>query len=168
MPQDLVSSVPGVYEALLTLVEAAGAAQKPAPVNVFPFELGTYEPGSYVTVEGVENHEFEWETIGVFSQIEHYDLVGKATVFTGDTVTSGTVATDVLMQTYGLFQACVMTPVMSNRTMPLLGTTGPSPYLMLPGYARYSGEPGFVDGKPAGWVGMLQWCFHFDAFLTPA
>lgn len=152
---------------MLTLVQEAAASQSPQ-VDVFPFELGQYEPGSYVTVESIENHTFEWETIGPFSQLEHYDLCGRATVYTGDTVTSGTVGTDILTQTYSLFQACVMTPAMSNRTIPILGTTGPSPLQMLPGYARYTAGPADVGGKPAGWAGVIEWSFHFDAMITPA
>ena len=168
MSQDLVSSAPGIYQALLSLVQTAAAAQKPAPIQVFPFELGQYEPGSYVTLHAIENHTFEWAYIGPFSQYEHYDVVGCATVFTGDTVTSGTVATDVLSQTYSLFQTLVMTPVMSNRNMPIFNTTGPTPYLMLPEYARYSAGPGEIGGNPGGWVGVIEFAYHFDALVTPA
>ena len=167
MTQNLVSSAPGIYQALLSLVQTAAGQQQP-PVNVFPFEPGQYVPGSWVTVQGIENHEWEWESIGSFSQKEHYDVCGQVVVYTGDTVTSGTVPIDVLTQTYSLFQAAVMTPVMSNRTMPLLGTTGPSPFLMLPGHTRYAASPGEIGGEEAGWLGVVEWSFHFDAYITPA
>ena len=168
MTQDLVSSAPGVYSAFLALVQNAAAVQNPAPA-VFAFELGEYEPGSYVTVHAIENHEWAPETIGTFSQTEGYDIVGCATVYSGDSpATNPSVATTVLNQTYSLFQSCVMTPVMSNRTMPILGTTGPSPYQMLPGYARYTASPASMGGNPAGWAGVLEFSFHFDAYITPA
>ena len=102
MTQDLVSSVPGIYTALLSQIQAAAAAQNP-PVNVFPFEIGQYEPGSYVTVERIAGPSgsgagpvYEWEAIGSFAQKEKYTVCGKATVATGDSVTSGTVAIDIL------------------------------------------------------------------------
>lgn len=167
MSQDLVSSVPGIYQAMLSLLQTAAAAQNP-PIQVFPFEIGSYEPGSYVTLHAIENHTFEAAYIGTFGQYEHYDICGCASVFTGDTVTSGTVATDILTQTYNLFQAVVMTPVMSNRTIPIFQTTGPSPYEMLPESAQYRGEAGEIGGNPAGWAGTIDFRYHFDAIVTPA
>lgn len=167
MTQDLVSSVPGIYQAMLGLLQAAAATQNP-PIQVFPFEQGPYEPGSYVTLHAIENHTFEAAYLGTFSQYEHYDICGCATVFTGDTVTSGTVATDILTQTYSLFQAVVMTPVISNRTIPIFQTTGPSPYEMLPERAQYHAEPGEIGGNAAGWVGTVDFLYHFDAVVTPA
>lgn len=164
---DLVSTVPAVYDALLGLVHAAAAAQNPQP-GVFAFELGEFEPGSYITVHAIENHQWSPESMGSFSQEEHYDICGTATVFTGSSPnTDPTVATSILVATYTLFQACVMTPLMSNRTMPILGAT-PSPYQMLPGYTRYTAGVGTVGDRPSGWFGLLEWSFHFDAYITPA
>lgn len=163
---DLVSTAPGVYTALLALVQTAAAAQNPA-VQVFPFELGTYEPGSYVTVHAIENQTWTPETLGTFSQLEHYDICGSATVFTGDSpATNANVATQTLAAAYSLFQACVMTPVMSNRTEPIFGVSN-GPYQVLPAWSRYVAGLG-VEGGPAGWFGMVQWGFHFDAYVTPA
>lgn len=167
MSQNLVSSVPGIFSALLGLLQTAAAQQTP-PVQVFPFAVGPYEPASYVTLHATENHTFEWAYLGTFSQYEHYDIVGAASVFTGDSVTSGTVATDILNQTYALFQAVVMTPVMSNRDMPIFQTSGPSPYEMLPERAQYSAAPGEIGGNPGGWVGCIDFSYHFDAVITPA
>lgn len=167
MPQDLVSTAPGVYSALLGLVQAAAVAQSP-PVSVFAFELGQYEPGSYVTVHAIENHQWDPETIGTFSQREGYDVCGCATVFTGDSpATNAPVATTILAQTYALFQALVMTPAMSNRVIPILGAST-DVFQMLPGFSRYSAGPGNMAGGEAGWVGILEWSFHFDALVTPA
>ncbi|GAC1530908.1 MAG: hypothetical protein NVS3B1_23610 [Marmoricola sp.] len=164
---NLVSTVPGVYNALFKLVAAAGKAQNPS-VSVFSFELGQFEPGSYVTVHGVENHDWEWETIGAFSQKEHYDITGTATVFSGDSpATDVNVASTVLSQTYSLFQNLVMIPIMSNRTMPILGGP-PNVYSMLPGHTRYTAEPGNIGGGASGWVGIIEFSFHFDALCTPA
>jgi hypothetical protein len=169
MTQDLVSSVPGIYTAMLSLIEQAAQAQNP-PVQVFPWELGQWEPGSYITVTGVDGPTYEWETIGVFQQRETYEVCGKATVYTGDSASlDSTAVMDIYTQTMNLFQTCVMTPVMSNRTMPLLGTAGPSPFLMLPGPKMgYTGGPAFVDDEPVGWAGVYEWQFHFEAILTPA
>lgn len=169
MTQNLVSSVPGVFSALLGLVQQAAALQTPAPA-VFAFELGQYEPGSYITVHEIIGPEYEWESIGNFAQKERFEIHGIATVFSGDSPANDvTVATTVLSQTVNLFQSCVMTPVMSNRTMPLLGTTGPSPYLLLPGpQMKYSAQEGIIGGGPAGWCGVYEWSFSFESMLTPA
>lgn len=168
MSQDLVSSVPGIYDALLGLIKTAAAAQNPQP-SVFAFELGQFEPGKYITVHEIRGPRYAWESIGSFTQKESYEICGIATVFVGDSVTNdATVATDVLASTLNLFQTCVMTPVMSNRTMPYLETTGPSPYLMLPGEMRYDAGPGNVGGEPGGWVGVYSWEFMFEAMVTPA
>jgi hypothetical protein len=165
---DLVSSAPGIFDALLKLVRAAAAEQSP-PVSVFPFELGQYEPAAYVMLSKIENHVFEWESIGVFAQKERYEIQGKTTVFSGDSaVTNPTLATTILAETYALFQACVMTPAMSNRNMPILNTEGPTPYLMLPGFARYDAAPGNIGGGTGGWCGVLDWSLRFEAIVIPA
>jgi hypothetical protein len=166
MTQDLVSTAPAVYEALLGLVQTAAAAQNP-PVIVFPFSPGQYEPGSYVTITAIENQTWDWAYLGTFTQREEFDICGCATVFSGDSVSLGsTVVTDVLNQTYSLFQALVMTPAMSNRTIPILG--GPSNVIeMTPNYSRYTAGPGEIGGSPGGWFGMVEWAFHFCANVTP-
>ena len=168
MSQDLVSSAPGIYQAMLTLVQQAAAAQNPV-VSVFPFELGQYEPGSYVTLHAIENHRFEWAYIPTFTQYEYYDITGVATVFTGDSPADNpTVATTVLNQTYSLFQNVVMTPVISNRDMPIFQTQGPSPLMMLPEVAQYTAGVGNLAGGPGGWVGTIDFRYSFTALVTPA
>lgn len=168
MTQDLISSVPGIYTAFLELIQTTAALQT-TPVQVFPFEVTLQSPSRYIMLASVEHHIFNWETIGTFSQVEKYDIVGMTRIFTGQSLNNDPgVATSIMSDTYNLFNSCVMTPVMSNRTMPILDTTGPSPYLMLPGYARYEGMPGNIGGSQAGWVGEINWSFHFEAYLTPA
>lgn len=180
---DLVSSVPGVFDALLGLVQTAAAATtSPVPntpdstVYVFPFELGEYVPGAYVTIHGITGPQgvgpgpqYKWETIGSFSQRELFGINGAVTVFCGDSPTNNTsIATQVLGWCISLFQTCVMTPVMSNRDMPMLGTTGPSPFLMLPARMGYSAGPGTIGDGPGGWTGVYSWSFHFESVITPA
>lgn len=166
MSQDLVSTAPGVFAALLGLVEAAAAAQNP-PVSVFAFELGEYEPGSYVTVHAIENQTWDWAYLGPFTQREEYDIAGCATVYVGDSpATNPTIASTVVTQTYSLFQTLVMTPAMSNRTIPILG--GPSNVIeMTPNFTRYTAGPGISSGAAAGWYGLIEWAFHFVADVSP-
>lgn len=164
---DLVSSVPGIYEKLEELLKAAGAEQSPK-IPVFSFELGEYEPAGYVLISEIKQQPYEWESIGDFSQKEIYDICGEISTFTGDSpATNPTLVNAVLKETYALFQKCVMTPVMSNRNMPILGTTGPEPYLMLP----WESQPKFGVAEmakgQAGWYGKIEWSFHFEAILTP-
>jgi hypothetical protein len=164
--QDLVSTAPGVYTALLGLVQTAAAAQTPA-VASFAFELGSYEPGSYVNVHAIENQNWDWAYLGTFTQYEEFDITGCATVYSGDSpFTNPSVATTVLNQTYTLMQACVMTPLMSNRTIPILG--GPSNVIeMTPNFSRYQAGPGEMVGGVSGWYGLIDWSFHFRANVTP-
>lgn len=183
MSQDLVSSVPGIFDALLGLVQSAAASASnpvtnaPDPkVYVFPFELGDYVPGAYVTVHGItgpqgsgQGPQYQWESLGSFSQREIFGIKGAVTVFSGDSPTNdATIATKVLGWCMSLFQTCVMTPVMSNRNIPLLGTTGPSPLMMLPARMGYSGGPGTIGGAVGGWAGVYSWSFHFESMITPA
>jgi hypothetical protein len=169
---DLLSTAPWVFEGFLSLVQATGAAQSP-PVAVVPFMLEEYEPASYVMLTGIEGHRFEWETIGSFSQKEYYSLTGVATVFVGDSPDSlnPAVATNVLNETYALFNNVIMTTVMSNRIVPVLNNAYPIPgavYSILPGYARYTASPGVLSGIAAGWEGTIQFAYDIMAYITPA
>lgn len=166
MTQDLVSTAPGIFIALLGLVQTAGAAQNPA-VSVFAFELGQYQPATYVTIHAIENHHWEWAYIDTFTQYEEYDVVGCASVYSGDSpFTTPSVASTVMTQTYNLFQACVMTPVMSNRTIPVLG--GPANVIeMTPNDSGYTAGLGDVGGSQTGWAGEIPFSFHFRANVTP-
>ena len=179
---DLVSSVPGIFDALLGLVQTAAAgATNPVPnapdpkVYVYPCAIGDYVPGAYVTVEAItgpmgsgQGPQYHWETIGSFSQKEIFGIKGRVVVFSGDAPTNNPmIATQVLGWCFSLFQQCVMTPVMSNRNMPFLGTAGPSPYLMLPARMGYAGGPGVIGGAEAGWDGTYDWSFHFESVITP-
>ena len=169
MTQSFVSSVPGIHSALLGLIGTAAAAQPAPQPSVFDFALAQYEPAAYVVVESIDDLRYEWESIGSFAQKETYSISGFVTVFTGDTLANQAgVTTTVLAQTQALLQACVLTPVFSNRTMPLLGTAGPSPYVMLPGRFAYSFGPGEMADGPAGWAGRIDWSFDFEAVITPA
>lgn len=166
MTQDLVSTAPGIFAALLGLVQTAAAAQNPA-VSVFAFEVGQYEPATYTTVHALENQTWDWAYLGAFTQYEEYDIAGCTAVYSGDSPnTNPAVASTVLSQTYNLFQAVVMTPVMSNRTIPILG--GPSNVIeMTPNYSRYMAGPGNMGDTQAGWSGEIEWSFHFRANVTP-
>lgn len=167
MTQDLILSAPGVYIAMLGLIQTAGAAQDPV-ISVYGFEVGASEPDDYIEVLGFKDHHIKPETIGTFSQIEEYSITGRTTVFTGASpVDDPNVGIEILQQTYDIFQAVVMTPLMSNRNEPILGTLGPSPYLMLPESAEYDAGVGTIGDGPGGWAGWLDWSFHFEAYLTP-
>jgi hypothetical protein len=164
---DLVSSVPGIYEKLEELLTQAGEEQAPK-VPVFSFELGQYEPAGYVLIREIKQQPYEWETIGPFSQKEVYDICGEATVFSGDSPpNNAALVQQTITETYALFQKCVMTPVMSNRDMPILGTTGPSPYLILPWESQPTFGAAEMAGGQAGWYGKIDWSFHFEALITP-
>lgn len=165
---NFLSSAPGIYTAMLGLIQAAGSTQNP-PVDVEAFALGQYEPGSYVEILQIENHIWDMETI-TYSGKEHYDITGIATVFTGTGIKdSPTVGTDILAETYDLFNEIVMSTLITNRNEPTFGTTGPTPYQAIPGYSRYTGGPGRnQQGQPFGFMGVIEWSWHFDAYISPS
>lgn len=163
----LTSSVPGIYAAFLALIEAAAGGQTP-PVHVFPFEVTQYEPAQYIMLSGIEGPEYEWATIGSYSQKETYNVWGKVTVFDGRSLGDNpAVATQVMNSTFSLFQTCVMDQALTNRTEPILGTTGPSPQQMLPVYSKYTAGPGRQGDAQVGWEGTIEFAFSFLAYLVP-
>lgn len=166
----LISSAPAAWAALLGFVQTLAAAQNPAP-TVFPAELFQYEPGSYIIVNGVSNHQFNWEAMG-YEFIETYMIDGLCTVFTGSTeLDSSGISATVMQETYDLFSNCVMTAVVDNRGgngIPVLGITSPQPvYEIQPGFAQYTHGPGNMGGAQAGWQGVLRWSYTLKAYLSP-
>lgn len=169
---DLLTTAPGTFANLYSLATEAANELNPSPM-VFPFELNQYEPGSYVMISGIRGPEISWENIGTFSQIERFSIYGKATVYTGLSLTDDpTVAVSVLSDTYTLFQQVIMTPIMSNRFVPILGAipgfADGTMYSVLPAYTRYEGMPGNIAGGQNGWSGVVDWAFNFEAYITPA
>lgn len=160
---NITSSAPTAYAALLGLITAAASAQD-QPVSVFPFELEQYEPASYVLLTGIENHQFDIETLN-YAFLEHYDIVGIATVLQGDVDPSG-----VLAATYALYQDVVQTVVVENRGGPagVLGVTEADggPLLIVPGYARYTGSPASFGGGTGGFQGTIEFSYHLQAYLN--
>lgn len=165
MAQDLVSSVPGIYEALLKLIEEA-ASEKPN-VYVFPWELKQYEPATYIIVGGIKGPRFEWHAIP-FQQEEHYEIHGKVSVFVGEQDSPDVkLAVNAMNEVWSVFDSCVMSQVVSNRTAPFLKTTGPTPQIMLPQEAEFTAGVGVIANGPGGWVANIDWSFEFATILTP-
>jgi hypothetical protein len=164
--QTLASSVPGIYTAFYSLVSAA--ANEETQVAVMPFELAQYEPAAYIVIGGIKGPRYEWESIGYYAQKEIYTIFGFVSVFLGGATPTApeTVAASVA-ETFGIFERCVMQQVITNRDEPILGTTGPSPYLVLPEEVDFAAGVGLIDGGPGGWQTQLDWVFRFEALLTP-
>ena len=160
-------SAPGIFQAALGLIQTAAAAQSPV-VSVFPFEIGQYEPGQYITLHEITPIQLVPEDTSYGFQ-EHYDLDGTVVVFTGTGVAdSPTVTTDVMTACWSLYYTCVNTPFITNRTIPILGTTSQSPYQMLVKSAEYTAGVGTTaDGQVWGWQGVIEWSFHFDSLNYP-
>jgi hypothetical protein len=162
----LISTAPTVYAALLGLIQQAALQYLP-PIQVFPAELLEYQPGSYIIVGSVENHQFDPEATQ-YTFLEHYDINGLCTVFAGDV--GGESASDIMTATYNLFTNIVGATVVEHRGgngIPVLGITSyPSPYEIKFGYARYIGSPGNIGGAQAGWQGTINWSFALSAYLS--
>ncbi len=168
MTQTFISSVPGIFQALQALITKAGEQQSPQ-IPVFAFQLGEYEPAGYVLIREIKQDPYSWAHIGSFTQTESYDICGEVTVFAGDSpFTNPGLVKTVMDETYALLQTCVMTPVFSNRDEPILGTTGPTPYLMVPSEAQPTFGPADMAGGAAGWCGQIEWGFHFEAQISPS
>jgi hypothetical protein len=175
-PTSLYSTAPFLFTALLNLCTAAAALQNPY-VYVAAFDLLQYEPSQYCILQGIANHRLDIETLGpTRSMVENYDLYGYVSVFTGDTpdaISSPTVATNVMDQTYALFSNVVLTPAMSNSNAPVFGAQ--SPFLnpgavnkMWPSRIQYSAGSAFEDdGAPTGWMGRIDWAISLSAFVSP-
>lgn len=165
--QDLVSSAPGVFEGFASVISTACAAQNPI-VSFFPFELGQYEPATYVLLHGIENHQWVIEDT-IYGHQEHYDIVGSVIVFTGTGVADSPAVTTTVMNTaYSTFQACVMQQFVANKNEPIMGFSGSSngPYQTFAGYTRYTASVGHTaNGEPWGWEGVIDFSFHFDAYI---
>lgn len=166
--QTFISSVPGIYTALFGLVKEAAEEQANPQVTVLPFELAQYEPAAYIIVSGIKGPRYEWESFEpFFAQKEEYEIHGFVSVFVGESgAMRPEVATDAISDTFAIFQQCVMASVVSNRNEPMLGTTGPSPYLMLPQETSFDAGVGLIDGGPGGWATKLEWSFRFEALLN--
>ena len=167
--QTLQSSVPGVYTAFVKLVKEACERQE-QQTGFFDFAVTNYQPGRYVLLTGFAGPKWEWESIGVFEQKEHFMVMGRVVVYSGSNPAEGgdnPISLQVMQEAFTLLQEAVFMPVFSNRNMPILGTEGPTPYLVLPGEARHEAGPGMVDGASAGWESVINFSFNFSSILTP-
>ena len=167
----LQTTAPAAWAAILGFVQTAAALQSP-PVTVFPAELSQYEPGSYIIVGDITNHGFDPESTG-YEFIETYTIGGLCTVFTGSTnVDITTTAADIMADTYALYTACVMTPMVTNRGgngVPVLGITNPQPvYWIMPNQIEFTQGPGNIGGGQGGWQAVIRWSYTLKALLSPA
>jgi hypothetical protein len=168
MSEDLVLTAPLIWNAVFSTITNIGLAQNPV-IPVFPYEIGQYEPGTYVIVKDIENLKVAPETLGYFSMIESYDITGYVSVFTGSSPSEfdTSPATSTLTNCFNAFYTMVMTPMMSNRSMPMFGVL-PTPNNFYLNEFTYTAGPGSIAGGAAGWEGTLEWSFHYEAFITPA
>lgn len=167
MTGSFVSSVPGIYEALLGLIREA-AKEQSEPVSVFPDLLAQFEPQRYIIVGPVSGPRYNIHAIPLQLE-ETYEIRGKATVFSGESAaTNPVLAAEVLAQTFTLLGECVLGPAIANRDAPTFGTTGPSAQVMFPVEADYSAGPDILAGQPSGWGGVIDWALSFKAIITPS
>lgn len=164
----LTSTAPGIWEAFVNLVSDAAATVTILgnPVTVFPFEVTQNQPANYIQFVGMEGHHWEPEGIG-YQFREDYAINGLATVFTGNSLSDDpSIANAVLEATYELFNTCVMTTMVENANIPILGTAL-TPFQGLPSYTRYAGQPGNQGGAQVGWTGEITFQYRFSALCYP-
>ena len=168
---NLESSVPGAFNAMYGLLATAGALQTPA-VPVFHSEILQYEPSTgCVLLQGVEQHRFEWASLGPFDFYETYDICGHAEYFqSGEDPVA--MAEAVLNQTWAIYQAVVMSTVVVNRGQPggqVLGSAAPlSLEVIIPADANYAAQPASVGGSADGLLGVVEFRFSVKARITTA
>jgi hypothetical protein len=166
-PTAFVSSVPGIYAALLKLIREA-AEEQSKPVSVFPAALAQFEPARYIIVGPIKGPRYDWHAIPI-QLAEEYEIQGKATVFSGDSpATNEELAAEVMAQTFALFGECVAGPAIANRDQPTFGTTGPSAQVMFPIQADYTAGLDIIAGQPGGWGGVIDWALTFKAIISPS
>ena len=167
MAQIMYLSAPSIFQSALGLIQTAAGNQTPPSVSVFPFELGQFEPGQYICLHEITPPDLVPEDTAYGFQ-EHYDLDGSVVVFTGTGVAdSPTVTTDVMTACWNLYYTCVNGPLISQRTVPILGAS-PSPYQMLIKGATYTAGVGTTaDGQDWGWQGVVDFSWHFDSLNYP-
>ncbi len=167
---NLTSTAPAAFDTLLSLLTTAAAAYT-TPTTVFDSEIVQYEPSSYVLLNGmIENHSYEWASLGNFAFYETYDISGYVSVFQGN-VDPKTVRD----ATYALYQTVVQTTVIQNSgTWQATLHTVLSPDLtaaglnwIIPKYARFDSQPGAApNGGPEGFVGKVDFAYSLHARIT--
>lgn len=165
---NLTSTQPGAFDAFLSLLTSAGAAQNPA-VPVFDSEILTYEPGSYILLKGFDgHHRFFNPDLGSFAFYEEYTLCGCATYLQGN-IDPKTVRDT----TFSLYQNVVMTTVIQNSgrigSNPVLGSSAPAALeWIIPSSANYWQAPGNFGGEEQGIMGAIDFEFTVQARITTA
>jgi hypothetical protein len=165
---NLTSTQPAAFDALLSLLTAAGATQSPV-IPVFDTELVQYEPTAYVLLKGYDAHNFfRSAALGSFAFEETFSLQGCVTYFQGN-IDPKTVRD----KTWSIFQNVVMTTVVTNRGAPagnpVLGVSAPTELeWVIPEYARYTSSPGSMNGVEEGFQGSIDFSFQVFARITTA
>ena len=169
---NLTTTQPAAFDALLALLQTAGAAQSP-PVAVLDSQVTQYEPGPYVILEAVEQDGFDPAALGSFAFYEEYELCGITTVLQGmgDPATTTKAVRDA---TFATHQAVVQSTVVANSGSvatgggPVLGSQAPSQLeWIVPSFARYSSSPGEFGGGQGGFQGTIEWRYRVHARITP-
>jgi len=162
---NLLSTAPLAFNTIYNLITAAANTQSPV-VQVFHTAVFQNEPASYVLLEKIENHHFDWDSLGTFAFTEEYSIIGEATYYTGQ---SGAAATqDTITSAYALFQSLVQSTMVQNRNPPISAALQSAGVIhIIPGYARYTGEPGIAEGGAAmGFFGTVNWSYTIKARVT--
>ncbi len=158
---DLLTTAPLAFETFYGILQAAGAALSPA-IPVMDQELTQYEPGSYVCLTGLENHRWEWSSLGTFAFEEDYDIVGYATFLLGSVSQSS-----VINGAFACFQSVVQIPMVNHRIPPIsaaLQSAGVTH--IIPRFARYTSSPGSFGGGQGGFQGTVEFAYSVHARVT--
>ncbi len=163
---NLTSTQAGAFDALLGLLQVAGAAQSP-PVQVLDSVVLQYEPAAYVILEAIEQHEFDIAALGSYAFEETYELCGCTTYAQGDIDYRS-----VRDKTFSIHEAVVQATVVTNRganQTPVLGSNAPSTLVwIVPVWQRYSAAPANFSGGAAGVAGTIEWRYQVKARITTA
>ena len=169
---NLISTVPGAFNALYGLLAAAGQEQSP-PIPVFHTEVisGEELQNGYVLLRAVDGHNFDPAALGSYAFYETYDVCGEVVYYQGgpDPIT---MATDVLNQTWSIYQNVVMTTAVLNRGAngeQVLGDAAPEAVeWCIPVSGEYTGEPGTIGAGQDGLIGTIEFRYNVKARITTA
>jgi hypothetical protein len=167
---NLTTTQPAAFDALLGLLQAAGAAQPPGnpPIAVLDTAVTQYAPSTgYVLLEAIEQHEFDIAALGSYAFYETYDICGRTQYVQG--VTGNSDWQVIRDQTFLIHESVVQATVVANRganQTKVLGTQAPNQLLwIVPTYQRYTPQPSNSAGL---YIGNIDWRFSLKARITAA
>lgn len=164
---NLLSTQPAVFDALLGLLQAAGATQDP-PIAVLDTAVTQYAPSTgYVLLEGIEEHQFDIAALGSYAFYETYDICGRTQYAQGAEANSDWKT--IRDKVFTIHQNVVQDTVVANRGANQTAILGDSAIATLtwiiPVFQRYTPQ---ATSNAGLWLGDIEWRYNIKARISTA